>query len=338
MTLTHEHVLVTGAAGFIGSHVVDRLLGAGASVTGVDNFDPFYAASEKRRNLTTAHAHRGFRFHQADCTDLTALEHAISDRPITAIIHLAAKAGVRPSIEDPIGYAHANVVGTQVMLEFARRRLIGRILFASSSSVYGAGAAVPFDESMDVGAPISPYAATKRAGELLCSTHALLHGAAIIALRFFTVYGPRQRPDLAIRRFATRILARAPLPFHGDGSSSRDYTWIGDIVDGVVAALRRTRTHPAEYAAINLGGSRTTTLIRLVELLEDALEVPARLLRLPVQPGDVPRTHASTEKANRLLGYSPQVGIEDGIPRFADWLLAHEGHAPRVQRREPAAV
>lgn len=328
---THTpHVLVTGAAGFIGSHLTERLLADGFAVTGLDNFDPFYAASEKWSNLAVVRRHPRFVLHEVDCSDADALEARVARVPIDAIVHLAARAGVRPSLEDPTGYIRANVLGTQAVLDLARKRDITRIVFGSSSSVYGDSSDVPFREAMDVGAPISPYAATKRAGELLCATHAHLYGASIAALRFFTVYGPRQRPDLAIRRFATRMLDGSEIELFGDGTTSRDYTWIDDIIDGIVAALAWTQRTPGACETFNLGGRRTTTLARLVTLLESALGVRARIVGRPRQPGDVSRTWADTTKAEQHFGYAPRVRIEEGIPRFAAWMRQ------RVQHRATA--
>ncbi|HEX6939878.1 MAG TPA: NAD-dependent epimerase/dehydratase family protein [Longimicrobiales bacterium] len=333
MSLASTSVLVTGAAGFIGSHLVERLLEAGGQVVGVDNFDPFYSPEEKRRNLAVALAHPAFRLAEADCAEPEALERALGGEPFDVVVHLAAKAGVRPSIEDPLGYVRANLVGTQAVLELARRRGVRRFVFASSSSVYGNQEEVPFREDGAVGRPISPYAATKRAGELLCHTYHHLHGMSVLCLRFFTVYGPRQRPDLAIRKFATLMLEGRPIPFYGDGTSERDYTWIDDVVDGVVAAVERTRRVGPEYEIINLGGSRTTALARLVELLADALGVEPILERLPAQPGDVRRTYADVRKAGALLGYAPTTPIEDGIPRFVRWLRAEAARAGTVPAR-----
>lgn len=320
MTIAGERILVTGAAGFIGSHFVERLLALGAHVTGVDNFDPFYPAEEKRENLSHAAGHATFRLVETDCADLATLEAELDGQPIDAIVHLAGKAGVRPSLADPMGYLRANVVATQAMLELARRRGIGRMVFGSSSSVYGNGARLPLSEDDFTDAPVSPYAASKKAAELLCATHNHLYGTGIVALRFFTVYGPRQRPDLAIRKFGTLMLRDEEIPLYGNGATARDYTWIEDILDGIVAALERTRDEPGQFDVINLGGSKTTTLDRLVELLSHALQVAPRVVRLPMQPGDVLRTHADVRKAARLLGYSPKIRIEDGIPRFAEWL------------------
>lgn len=313
-------ILVTGAAGFIGSHLVEHLLARGERVIGLDNFDPFYSPHEKRNNLSLASQSPGFRLIEADCSDLSGIERALGDEEISLIVHLAAKAGVRPSIADPIAYANANLLGTQSLLELARRRGLRRFVFASSSSVYGNNPKVPFSEDDPVDHPISPYAATKRAGELLCHTYHHLHGLSIIALRFFTVYGPRQRPDLAIRKFATLMLRGEPIPFYGDGSTERDYTWIDDIIQGVLAAIDRTAREPHEFRIINLGESQTTTLSRLVELIGEALGVDPILNRLPLQPGDVQRTFADISRARELLGYHPTTPVESGIPRFVEWI------------------
>lgn len=319
-----ERVLLTGAAGFIASHLTERLLEGGHEVVGVDSFDPFYPAWQKRRNLDAARANPRFRLIEADCVDIDAVMAGLGDAPIDVVVHLAAKAGVRPSIQDPIGYARANVLGTQSMLELARRRGIRRFVFGSSSSVYGNADRVPFSETDVAVSPVSPYAATKRAGELLCHTFHGLHGMSIHALRFFTVYGPRQRPDLAIRKF-TRLLSRGePIPMFGDGSTQRDYTWIDDILQGVIASIGRTRTAAPEFEIINLGESRTTTLSRLIELIAQALGVKPVIDRQPPQPGDVERTYADVSRARRLLGYDPSTPVEDGIPRFVEWYRRHD--------------
>ena len=315
-----ERILVTGAAGFIGSNLVERLLERGDTVVGIDNFDPFYSPAEKRRNLEASLAHPGFRLVQTDCADLAGMEAALGDGGFDVIVHLAAKAGVRPSIQQPAAYTRANIVGTQSMLELARSRGIERVVFGSSSSVYGDSARVPFSESERADQPISPYAATKRACELLCHTYHHLFGTGIIALRFFTVYGPRQRPDLAIRKFGTLMLKGQPVPMFGDGSMERDFTWIDDILQGVLAAVDRTRAIPGEYRVINLGESRTTSVTRLIALLARALDVEPRVERLPPQPGDVQRTFADVSRARELLGYAPTTPIEEGIPRFVEWL------------------
>ncbi len=318
-----EQILVTGAAGFIGSQLTERLLRSGYGVIGIDNFDPFYSPAEKRANLEEASEDPAFELIEADCADLEAMEEHLEGRHVDAIVHLAAKAGVRPSIADPMAYARANLTATQAMLELARRRSIRRFVFGSSSSVYGNNEKVPFSEEDAVDYPISPYAATKRAGELLCHTYHHLHGLSVLALRFFIVYGPRQRPDLAIRKFGTLMLRGETIPMFGDGTTERDYTWIDDILDGVLSAIDRTGRETHEFEIINLGGSRTTSLTRLIKLIGAALDVEPRIERLPMQPGDVERTYADVAKAHRLLGYEPSTPIEEGIPRFAEWLVPH---------------
>jgi UDP-glucuronate 4-epimerase len=318
MNTPQERILVTGAAGFIGSHLTERLLAQGHHVTGLDNFDPFYPEALKRGNLATAQASDRFRLVQGDCAVAADVERAF-ESGVDVVVHLAAKAGVRPSIQDPLGYTRANIVATQVMLEAARQHRVTRFVFGSSSSVYGNNEKVPFSEEDPVDRPISPYAATKRAGEVICHTYHHLFGMGILCLRFFTVYGPRQRPDLAIRKFATLLSRGEPIPFFGDGTSERDYTWIDDILNGVTAAIDRTRTHPGEFEIINLGESRTTSLKRLVELIGSALGVQPDLQPMPMQPGDVNRTFADVTKARRLLGYQPTTTVEEGIPRFIEW-------------------
>jgi len=312
------HVVVTGAAGFIGSHVVERLLERGDTVLGLDNFDPFYAAEEKRRNLAGALQSPRFRLAEVDIGDAARLHAVLQGQASDAIIHLAGKAGVRPSILDPASYVRANVLATQVLLAEAQRRGLRRVLFASSSSVYG-NAAVPFREDVAAVEPVSPYAATKRAGELLCHAHQHVHGGSVLCLRLFTVYGPRQRPDLAIRTFATLLASGKPIPLFGSDASERDYTWIDDVVGAVVAALDRTGREPEEFEIVNVGGNRPTSLRRLVELLSEALGVRAVIERHPPAPGDVERTWADISKAQRLLGYHPTTTIEAGIARFAAW-------------------
>jgi UDP-glucuronate 4-epimerase len=299
--------------------VVERLLERGDSVLGLDNFDPFYSPATKRRNLAQAFESPGFELVEVDIADPGALAAALGDRPADVVVHLAAKAGVRPSIADPVSYARANVLATQAVLAEAARRGIRRFVFASSSSVYGNSAPVPFREDATAVEPISPYAATKRSGELLCYTHQRLNGGSMVCLRFFTVYGPRQRPDLAIRKFAALMTAGKPIPLFGAGTTERDYTWIDDIVGGVLAAIDRGAGEPEEFEIVNLGGNRVTSLHRLVELLSDAFAVRPTIERLPPQPGDVERTWADISKAERLLGYRPSTPIDAGIPKFAQW-------------------
>lgn len=310
------HVLVTGGAGFIGSSLVDSLLGDDHHVTVVDNFDAFYERSAKERNISAHRRHPRWRLVEGDVRDAEGLRRALDGR-FDAIVHLAAKAGVRPSLSDPLAYQDVNVRGTQNLLELARSWGVRQFVFASSSSVYGLNPRVPWSESDHVLQPISPYASTKVSGELLGHVYSHLYGIRFIALRFFTVYGPRQRPDLAMHKFARAIVAGEPVPIYGDGSSRRDYTFIGDIVGGVRRAIDYTGT---SYEVINLGNNLTVTVLELVRALEDALGVRARVTWQPEQPGDVPRTWASIEKARRLLRYEPETQFQVGMLRFVDWL------------------
>jgi UDP-glucuronate 4-epimerase len=316
-------VLVTGGAGFIGSHLCERLVRRGCTVVALDSFDPFYDPAVKRRNVAALREAKRFRLVEADIRDLAQVERALDDAGIggvDAVVHLAARAGVRPSIEAPVLYSEVNVAGTAAMLELACRRGISRFVFGSSSSVYGNNAKVPFSEADPVDHPISPYAATKRAGELLCHTYRHVHGLSVVALRFFTVYGPRQRPDLAIHKFGRLMLEGRPIPLFGDGTTARDYTFVDDIVRGIEGAIAYTGAHPGAFEIVNLGGSRPATLRRLVELLSEAFGVEPRVQWLPAQPGDVERTYADVGRARELLGYVPEVPLEEGIPRFAAWL------------------
>jgi UDP-glucuronate 4-epimerase len=309
--------LITGAAGFIGSHLVEALLEQGESVVGLDNFHPFYPRTSKERNLARARDHEGFHFLEADIRD-PDLPGRLPDG-IRRIVHVAAVAGVRPSVDDPAAYTDVNVTGTQRMLEFARSRSVESFIFASSSSVYGDDTQVPFSEHAAAARPISPYAATKRSAELLCRVATHLHGLTTICLRLFTVYGPRQRPDLAIHRFARLLREGRPLPLFGDGTSSRDYTYVDDIVSGFLGATRWTHAHPGTHEIVNLGGSRTITLDQLVRTISGQLGVEPRIDRLPSQQGDVRRTYADLTRARELLGYEPEVAFPEGIRRFLDW-------------------
>ena len=327
--MSTQRVLVTGGAGFIGSHLVERLLLAGHAVSVVDDFHPFYDPAVKRANLAAAMRDERFRLVEGDVTDLDGLERAFGDERIDVIVHLAARAGVRPSIAQPGAYVESNVAGTLAVLELARRRGIARFVFGSSSSVYGETASVPFREDDPAASPISPYAATKRAGELLCHTYRHLYGIAVVCLRFFTVYGPRQRPDLAIHKFARLMTRGEPIPVYGDGSTERDYTYVDDILQGVEGAIEYTARHPGAYEIVNLGESRTVSLARLVEVLSAALGVEPRIERLPAQPGDVSRTFADVGKARELLGYRPEVAFEEGIERFVRWFRDEGARAGR---------
>lgn len=313
-------VLVTGAAGFIGSHVCEALAAAGRTVVGYDNFDPFYDRAVKERNLADLRKARAFTLVEGDILDRERLASVFAGHGVVEVIHLAALAGVRPSILQPHRFHEVNVLGTTNLLDCARAAGVGNFLFGSSSSVYGAGDKVPFSESEPTDRPISPYAASKKAGELVAHCYHHLYGFPVTSLRFFTVYGPRQRPDLAIAKF-TRLIDRGePIPLYGDGATRRDYTYIDDIVAGVTAALERR----LPYAVLNLGEQETTTLAELVAMIERALGKRARTLRLPPQPGDVPVTYADISKAKAALGYAPRTPIADGVPRYVAWYLAQK--------------
>jgi len=312
-------VLLTGAAGFIGSHVAEALVARGDAVVGVDNFDPFYPRAVKETNLAALRGAAGFTFVEADVRD-TARVRSLVDAG-TVVVHLAARAGVRPSIADPAAYVSLNVDGTAAVLEAARAAGAKAFVFGGSSSVYGDTAPVPFREDWPAVEPISPYAATKRAGELLCATYAHLFAMRVLSLRFFTVYGPRQRPDLAIHAFTRLLAGGRPVPRFGDGSTERDYTYVTDIVQGALAAVDWVQGGggaPA-FEIVNLGESRTTRLDRLIALIAAALGVSPVVEERPMQPGDVRRTCADVTKAGRLLGYRPTTPVEDGIPRFVRW-------------------
>lgn len=310
------NILVTGGAGFIGSHVCEALLQRGHAVWGVDDLNDFYAPSLKQANLRALQAlGRDFEFVQGDITDEETLEEVLGSARFDQVIHLAARAGVRPSLQAPALYVRVNVEGTALLLEAARRHGVRKVIMASSSSVYGVNARVPFSESDPIFTPISPYAASKLACEALGHVYHHVYGMDVVMLRFFTVYGPRQRPDLAIHKFARLMVEGRPIPVYGDGTTARDYTYITDTVAGVLACTERE----FGYEIINLGESQTVTLNRLIEVLEKELGVKAVIDRQPPQAGDVPITYANIEKAQRLLGYMPRVKIEEGIHRFVEW-------------------
>lgn len=308
--------LVTGGAGFIGSHVCERLLHDGHAVWAFDDLNPFYDTQLKQRNLREIQSlAKPFEFVHGDLTDRAALDELIGSERFDQIIHLAARAGVRPSLEQPALYQRVNVEGTVNLLEAARLNGVKKIIIASSSSVYGVNSKVPFAESDPIFCPISPYAASKLACEALGHVYHHVYGLDMVMLRFFTVYGPRQRPDLAIHKFASLIRAGKPIPVFGDGSTARDYTYISDILEGIIACTRKN----FGYEIFNLGESQTVKLNRLIELLETALGKKATIERHPAQPGDVPITCADISKARDKLGYDPRVKIEKGLPLFVDW-------------------
>lgn len=311
------NILVTGCAGFIGSHLCQKLLAEGHSVYGVDNFDPYYDVTLKRANMGLLLANDNFAFQELDIRDVAALQNAFREAEPQRVVHLAARAGVRPSIEEPALYSDVNVTGTINIFECAREAKVP-VVFASSSSVYGNASRVPLRESDVCVQPISPYAATKRAGELLAYTYGHLHQLPIVSLRFFTVYGPRQRPDMAIAKFTKRVLEDQTITLFGDGKSARDYTFIDDIVNGVVAAIERAPQLGGEI--FNLGNSQTVELKHLIEVIESATGKTAHIEWQGDQPGDVPLTYADISHAQELLDYAPQVSIEEGIKEVVAWL------------------
>lgn len=311
-----ERVLVTGAAGFVGSTLVDRLLSEGREVVGLDSFDSFYAESLKRQNIAQAEQSDAFRLVTGDIRDAELLERLFAEGRFGGVAHLAALAGVRPSLEKPVAYADVNVLGTTTVLDAAARHGVAQVVFASSSSVYGEREDGPFRETDPVERPISPYAATKRAGELVAHTFHHAHGLPITCARIFTAYGPRQRPDLAIRKFAERMLEGEPVPVYGDGKSLRDFTYVDDLTDGLTRALDRD----LGFAILNFGAGRQVSVLDVVQLLEKSLGVTAQIEWLPAQIGDVRRTWADTGAAARALDYAPRVPLEEGIERFTSWL------------------
>lgn len=312
-----KNLLVTGGAGFIGSHLVDRLLARGAErVTVVDDFNDFYDPAIKRDNIREHLKDSRYSIREIDIRDRAALEQVFKGQHFDCVVHLAARAGVRPSLSEPQLYTETNINGTLNLLELARQNNVKQFVFGSSSSVYGINAKVPFSEDDPIRQPISPYAATKGAGELLCHTYSHLYGLRCVCLRFFTVYGPRQRPDLAIHKFAKLISQHKAIPVFGDGTTRRDYTYVDDIIDGVTAAIAYDKSN---YEVINLGESRTVELNELISLLEKELDTHAIIDRQPPQPGDVPQTFADISRARELLGYQPKTQIEAGLHRFVEW-------------------
>lgn len=309
-------ILLTGCAGFIGSHVTERLLKEKRSVVGVDNFDDYYSSDLKEGNLAIARTYDQFCLEKGDIRDIEFLRRIFDRHEIDLVVHLAARAGVRPSILQPLLYEDVNVGGTMNILEVMRQKAVRRIIFASSSSVYGNNPKIPFAESDNVDRPISPYAATKKAGELLCYTYHHLFEFEAYCLRFFTVYGPRQRPEMAIAHFTRNVLEGKKIKLYSMGRSSRDYTYIDDIVDGVMSGIRNLNG----YEIINLGGSHPIELGALVKIIESKTGRPAHCEFLPPQEGDVDTTYADISKAKRMLGYDPKHSIDEGIASYVKWL------------------
>ncbi|MGD8241155.1 MAG: GDP-mannose 4,6-dehydratase [Armatimonadota bacterium] len=306
-------ILVTGGAGFIGSHLAEALLARGESVTCLDNFDPFYDPAAKRRNLEQASESERFRLVEGDIRDIGLLRELLGDGSIRCVVHLAAKAGVQPSLRDALAYQEVNVTGTVTVLEAMRESDVQQLIFGASSSVYGGNPDVPFSEDAELVCQISPYAASKRACELYCRTYHHLHGIPTTCLRFFTVHGPRQRPDLAIHLFTHKILAGETITMYGN--QSRDCTYVSDIIDGVLAAIDR----PLDFEIINLGDSRPVTVRQMIAAIEEATGVEAKIEHAPERPGDPPTTYADISKAGQLLDYDPKVSLEDGVRRFVEW-------------------
>jgi UDP-glucuronate 4-epimerase len=312
-----KKILVTGGAGFIGSHLVDRLIESGdVRVTVVDNFNDFYDPAIKRANISHHLGRKDFELIESEISDARAMREMFDRSRFDTIVHLAARAGVRPSLERPLEYEDTNVRGTYSLLESARLTGVRRFVFGSSSSVYGVNSKVPFSEDDPIASPISPYAATKIAGEAACHAYSHLYGMSVVCLRFFTVYGARQRPDLAIHKFARLIDEGRPIPVFGDGTTRRDYTYIDDIIAGVRSAMSY---EGSPFEVINLGESETVELNRLIEVMEGALGKRAIIDRQAEQPGDVPVTFADISKARRLLGYDPKTKIEEGVGKFVEW-------------------
>jgi UDP-glucuronate 4-epimerase len=312
-----KHVLVTGGAGFIGSHLTRRLLARGDRVTVLDDFNDFYDPARKRGNVAPLLDRPDYRLVEGDIRDAGLVDRLFAEGNFDAVVHLAARAGVRPSLSEPILYEDVNCIGTLRLLEAARHHGPKTFLFGSSSSVYGINRKVPFSEADEVNQPISPYATTKRAGELLCYNYHHLYGFRTACLRFFTVYGPAQRPEMAIHKFTDLLVRGKPVTLYGDGASRRDYTFVDDIVDGLEATLDLA----PGFEILNLGGAETTALSDLVHWLAAELAVEPRIEYLPDQPGDVPITYADVSKAGHLLGYSPKVPIREGLRHFVAWYL-----------------
>ncbi|MBN1155429.1 GDP-mannose 4,6-dehydratase [candidate division KSB1 bacterium] len=307
--------LITGGAGFIGSHLIERLLADGHDIVCIDNFNDYYDPKIKRRNLSTIEPDKAFRLIDGDILDEPLLDAIFCENKFDAIVHLAARAGVRPSVEQPKLYQEVNIRGTMNLLDLAKEHGIKKFVMASSSSVYGNNKKVPFSELDFVDNPISPYAATKKACELIGYTYHALYDMSVSCLRFFTVYGPRQRPDMAIHKFTVQIDQDRPIYIYGDGSAKRDFTFITDIIDGIVASIERCDG----YNVYNLGESRVVELMYLVQLIEQGLGKRAKIIKTDPQPGDVAITYADISKAKSELDYSPSVAIERGIEKFIEW-------------------
>ena len=310
---------ITGGAGFIGSSLAERLLKEGNKVVAIDNFCDFYNPSIKENNIKELLKNDNFKLYRKDIRDRQAIKEIFSENNIDIVMHLAAMAGVRPSIENPVLYQEVNCMGTQNILEEMKAHNIKNLVMASSSSVYGNCKEVPFREDMVVDFAISPYAATKKANEVMTHVYHKLFDMNVIMLRFFTVYGPKQRPDLAINKFTRLMLNNEEIPMFGDGTTSRDYTYIDDIVDGIIRACHYTLKHENVYEILNIGNSSPTSLKEMINTIAKALDVEPKIKQLPMQPGDVDRTYADVSKAKEMIGYEPKTTFEEGIRKFVDW-------------------
>lgn len=319
--MVEDEVLVTGCAGFIGSHVTDALVERGEKVVGVDNFDLFYSPRLKRAFLEFALSRKNFTLVKGDILDGPLMEGTFSEHKPKVVVHFAAKAGVRDSIQNPELYSKVNIEATALLLRLSVKYGVRKFVFASTSAVYGVRDSIPFREDDPCETPSSPYGATKRGAEILCYTFYHLYELPVVVLRFFTVYGPRQRPDMAVHKFTRQILREEPVTMFGDGTSGRDYTYIDDIVQGVLAAIDRDL---GGFTVINLGTDRAVLLRDLISFIEDALGMKAKVMQLPDQPGDVPITCASIERARELLSYEPKVPLEEGVRRFVKWYLENK--------------
>lgn len=315
MNFNFKTLLITGAAGFIGSHLLERLAPQDIKLVAIDNFDDFYPREIKRENIAKTLRHKNVKFYEIDIRDFEGCQKIFKDEKIEIVVHLAARAGVRPSLKNPLLYEEVNCHGTLTLLELSRIYNVKQFIFGSSSSVYGNNKKLPFSEDDKIDEPISPYGVTKRTGELYCYTYYLLHNIPIVCLRFFTVYGPRQRPDLAIHKFTRLIINDEPIPIYGDGSSKRDYTFYSDIINGMISSLDLG----SKFEIINLGNSNPVELSELIKILEYFLNKKAKIRRFPAQPGDALITFADITKAKRLLGYQPEIKIEKGIELFTKW-------------------
>lgn len=316
-------ILITGIAGFIGSHLAERLISEGNEIIGIDNFDSFYSRSQKEKNLAALSISPIFKLYEGDICDSDFLQTIFSSHKIELVIHLAAKAGVRPSILDPESYYHVNVMGTLSLLRTMQNHSVKSLIFASSSSVYGNNKKIPFSETDNVDFPISPYAASKKAGELLTYTYHHLHHFKVMNLRFFTVYGPRQRPDLAIHKFLNNIYKSLPIDIYGDGSTSRDYTYVDDIVEGIFQSIIYLKSKKSIYEIVNLGNNNPLSLSDLVWNLELIIGTTIQKKYYNTQEGDVDKTFADIKKARQLLGFNPETTIEDGLRKFKIWYEAN---------------